>query len=57
MTGRGLRVTRWVDDFVVLCKTREEAQQALAFAERYFREQLGIDLHPKKTRIAPSSPW
>lgn len=51
MTGRGLRVTRWADDFVVLCKTREEAQRALALAERYLGEELGVQLHPEKTRV------
>jgi RNA-directed DNA polymerase len=51
MTAAGFHVTRWADDFVVLCKTRGEAQQALAFAERFLREELGVTLHPQKTRI------
>jgi group II intron reverse transcriptase/maturase len=51
MTAAGFRVTRWADDFVVLCKTRDEAQRALAFAERFLREELGVTLHPQKTRI------
>jgi RNA-directed DNA polymerase len=37
----------------VLCHTRAEAQQALAFAERVLREELGVTLHPDKTRIGP----
>jgi RNA-directed DNA polymerase len=36
---------------VVLCTTREEAQRALAFAERFLRQELGVTLHPDKTRI------
>jgi len=51
MTAAGFRLIRWADDFVVLCKTREEAQRALAFAERFLREELGVTVHPQKTRI------
>lgn len=50
-TAAGLRLTRGADDFVVLCHTRAEAQQALALAERFLREELGGTLHPDKTRI------
>ena len=55
MTAAGFRLTRWADDFVVLCKTRDEAQRALAFAERFLREELGVTLHPQKTRIVHMS--
>jgi len=51
MTEVGYRLTRWADDFVVLCQTKAEAQRALAFAERALREHLGVQLHPSKTRI------
>ncbi len=51
MTAAGFRLTRWADDFVVLCETQEEAQRALAFARRFLREELGVELHPQKTRI------
>jgi group II intron reverse transcriptase/maturase len=51
MTAEGFRLTRWADDFVVLCQTRDEAQRALAVAERFLREELGVELHPQKTRI------
>jgi hypothetical protein len=51
MTAAGFRLTRWADDCVVLCHTRAEAQQVLAFAERFLREELGVTLHPDKTRI------
>jgi group II intron reverse transcriptase/maturase len=51
MTAAGFRLTRWADDFVVLCKTRDEAKRALAFAEQFLREELGVTLHPRKTRI------
>jgi RNA-directed DNA polymerase len=51
MTAEGVRLTRWADDFGVLCQTREEAQRALAVAERVLRAELGVELHPQKTRI------
>jgi RNA-directed DNA polymerase len=51
MAEEGFRLTRWADDFVVLCQTREEAQRALAIAARFLREELGVELHPQKTRI------
>ena len=42
MTAAGFRLTRWAEDFVVLCKTRDEATRALAFAEQFLREELGV---------------
>src|SRR5262249_8661041 len=51
MTLAGFCLTRWADDFVVLCRTRAEAQRALATAERFLQEELGVRLHPQKTRI------
>ena len=51
MTMAGFYLTRWADDFVVLCRTRGEAQRALATAERFLQEELGVRLHPQKTRI------
>jgi group II intron reverse transcriptase/maturase len=51
MTAEGFQLTRWADDFVVLCQTRAEARRALAVAERFLREELGVELHPQKTRI------
>jgi hypothetical protein len=51
MTQEGFRLTRWADDFVVLCQTREEAQRARAVAGRFLREELGVERHPQKTRI------
>lgn len=51
MAEAGFRLTRWADDVVVLCQTREEAQRALAIAARFLREALGVELHAQKTRI------
>jgi len=51
MTNAGFRLTRWADDFVLVCKTKTEAQRALIFAERFLREELGVQLNSRKTRI------
>lgn len=50
MTGRGHRLTRFADDWVVLCRSKKEAEKALADA-RMILESLGLTLHPSKTRI------
>jgi group II intron reverse transcriptase/maturase len=51
MTAAGYRVTRWADDFVVVCRTRQEAQTARALAGSFLQNELGVSLHPEKTRI------
>lgn len=51
MSAQGFQLTRWADDFVVICRTRAEARRALVCAERFLREELGVELHPQKTRI------
>src|SRR5262249_11381438 len=51
MTEAGYRVTRFADDFVVICNTRQEAEAALALAKTFLQEKLGVSLHPEKTRI------
>ena len=43
-------LTRFADDFVVLCPTRERAEQARDLAEVTLAP-LGLHLHPGKTRI------
>ena len=51
MTAAGYRVTRWADNFVVVCRTRQGAQSARALAGSFLRNELGVSLHPEKTRI------
>jgi group II intron reverse transcriptase/maturase len=50
MRQKGYRLTRFADDWVVTCRSRAEAQAALAVATRILGE-LGVVLHAKKTRI------
>jgi RNA-directed DNA polymerase len=51
ITAAGYRMTRWADDFVVVCRTRREAQTARALAGSFLCNELGVSLHPAKTRI------
>jgi RNA-directed DNA polymerase len=50
MAARGYRMVRYADDFVVLCKSREEADAALAEV-RAFTNDNGLRLHPDKTHV------
>ena len=50
MEQAGFQVTRYADDWVAVCRTREEAERALASA-RAVLEDLGLRIHPEKTRI------
>jgi len=50
MRRRGYRLTRYADDWVVTCTSAEEARAAIAVALRILSE-LGVQLHPQKTRI------
>jgi RNA-directed DNA polymerase len=44
------RLTRWADDWVVTCRTRAEAESALALATKILAS-LGVTLNREKTRI------
>jgi RNA-directed DNA polymerase len=50
MAQRGFQMIRYADDFVILCRSREEADEALALV-RQWTEQAGLTLHPTKTKI------
>jgi len=50
MEQRGWAMVRYADDLVVLCRTKEEAQDVLNFL-RAWTEAAGLSLHPTKTRI------
>lgn len=43
-------MVRYADDFVILCRTADEAQQALAEVKEWMAE-AGLTLHPEKTRV------
>ena len=51
MREAGYALVRYADDMVVLCRSREEAQAALAKL-RELLEARRLQLHPEKTRLA-----
>lgn len=46
----GIAMVRYADDFVILCRSRAEADQALAKVKAWVEEN-GLTLHPTKTKI------
>jgi len=50
MSTWGYRMVRYADDFVILCATREQAQEAL-LRVRGWVGASGLDLHPEKTQV------
>jgi RNA-directed DNA polymerase len=50
MAARGYHMVRYADDFVVLCKSREEAEAALAEIRAWVVDN-GLRLHPNKTHV------
>jgi RNA-directed DNA polymerase len=50
LQGSGLEMVRYADDFVVLARTRAEAEAALGKIQQWI-EQAGLRLHPQKTRL------
>lgn len=47
----GYCFVRYADDFVVLCRTEEEAKEARRLVEHFVQDQLGLTLSPEKTRV------
>src|SRR5271166_5988266 len=50
MAAHGYRMVRYADDFVILCRTREEAEAALEDVRAWVSEN-GLALHPEKTHV------
>ena len=50
MAARGFQMVRYADDFVIPCRSREEAENALEEVRRWVVEN-DLMLHPDKTRI------
>jgi group II intron reverse transcriptase/maturase len=50
LESKGLRHVRYADDFVILCRTESEAQQAQILATETLRA-LKLRIHPNKTRL------
>jgi RNA-directed DNA polymerase len=56
MAAMGYEMTRYADDFVVQCRSREEAEEALALISQWM-DTAELTLHPSKTRIANMLLW
>jgi RNA-directed DNA polymerase len=50
LSEAGIAMVRYADDFVILCRSRAEADQALAKVKSWVEEN-GLTLHPTKTKI------
>jgi len=51
LTKKGYRLTRYCDDWVILCRTRNEAEEALQVAKEILAS-MELTIHPEKTRIS-----
>ena len=51
MAEAGFALTRFADDWVITCKTRRDAERALTSARAVLEGELGLRVHPDKTRI------
>lgn len=47
----GYRFTRYADDFVVLCQTEQQAQEALKLVQQVLEGELGLMLSAEKTKV------
>jgi RNA-directed DNA polymerase len=54
MAQSGYEMVRYADDFVILCESQEEAEQALSRVRQWV-EGAGLVLHPTKTRLVDAS--
>jgi RNA-directed DNA polymerase len=54
MARRGIEMVRYADDFVILCRSQAEAEQALDLV-RQWAINAGLQLHPVKTRIVDAT--
>lgn len=50
MAKRGWQMVRYADDFVILCRSQEEAERALEVVREWV-EAEGLSLHPQKTQV------
>ena len=54
MAAKGYEMTRYADDFVVQCRTQDEAEAALETIRQWSQEN-GLTVHPTKTRIVDAT--
>lgn len=54
MAAEGWEMVRYADDFVILCRSSQEAERALERVKQWVAEN-GLALHPEKTRVADAA--
>lgn len=54
MAREGYHMVRYADDFVILCRSSEEAEQAMSLVRDWVTEN-GLELHPDKTRVVDAN--
>jgi RNA-directed DNA polymerase len=51
MEKHGLKFVRYADDFIILCKSKFQAEKALLEVKKCIEGDLNLTLHPEKTKI------
>ena len=54
LAANGVQMVRYADDFVLLCRSEDEAKAALARVQAWVSEN-GLTLHPEKTHIVDAT--
>jgi RNA-directed DNA polymerase len=54
LAASGIEMVRYADDFVLLCRSENEARQALGQVQQWTMT-VGLTLHPAKTRIVDAT--
>jgi RNA-directed DNA polymerase len=54
MAGRHIEMVRYADDFVILCRSADDAGDALELVQQW-TASAGLTLHPEKTRIVDAN--
>lgn len=51
----GYKFVRYADDFVILCKSKQQATKALDLVKEILEGKMGLELSPEKTKICSYS--
>ena len=54
MEDNGYNLIRYADDFVVLCRTKDKAREALKVIDEWVKK-AGLSLHPDKTKLVDAT--
>lgn len=54
---QGYKFVRYADDFIILCKSKAQAQEALDLAKGILEEQMKLELSPEKNQNLSFKRW